>query len=649
MFPVEETPETIGSYRIVRRMPSTGPAVVFLATREGPHGLSREVELKLLPDTTDGNHEMAEDLAREAAICGRLNNPVVVRVFDFFEHEGKLVLVMEHVQGVPLSELIDRLAERRQKLGDAAVYHVGARIAGAIADAHGATDEDGQPTPIVHRNLTPENVLISVEGEVRLGGFGVGKILGRTPDTAIGRIKGTPGFMAPEQARGEPVTPKADVYGIGLLLWSLLAGRRPPTDGTWPRRISGLRTDLPKEVAAVVDAALDHFPGTRRISAKEIAQWLDKAGPAAKGKAELRDKVASLRASADGAEEPPASTHAPASTGNPFQGVRFGSPGDPHTRPVARRHTETGEPPRTASSAANPRVQLPPPPPPDAPDAPRFGAPPVESPSALLKRATLRFGAPPLASEPPPEPAEISSDALETVPPPPPDPTGQVPRGSIPEAAAPLTYAQLPARAMLPKSSLLGMISPLAAGIVLPPVEPDPGLTPPPPPAPPRPASRRPPALGAGSTALTIGISAVTAMIVAAGLYAVLHRQGAAPAASASASAGSVPAPPPPPPPVSATAPPPPPTATADAGSVNPVELPFGYGYLTVSSPANATVYVSGKRAGPVNQPLKVRCGRWFVRLAASGEGRYPEWVSGGETVVVGCQAMTRVEMGPRP
>src|SRR6202012_4214803 len=168
--------------------------------------------------------------------------------------------------------------------------------AGAIAEAHAAKDEEGKATPIIHRNLTPENVLIAVDGEVRLSGFGVGKIVGRTPDPAIGRIKGTPGYMAPEQARGEPVTTKADVYGIGLLLWSLLAGKRPPTDGTWPRRISNLRGDLPKEVAAVLDAALDHFPGTRKISARELEQWLSKAGPSGKGRNELRDAVLALKA-----------------------------------------------------------------------------------------------------------------------------------------------------------------------------------------------------------------------------------------------------------------------------------------------------------------------------------------------------------------
>src|SRR5271165_3868887 len=110
-------------------------------------------------------------------------------------------------------------SEARERLGDAAVFHVGARIASALGDAHAAKDEQGVSTPIIHRNISPDTVIVSADGDVRLTGFGVGKILGRTPDTAIGKIKGTPGYMAPEQARGEPVTTKADVYGIGLLLW----------------------------------------------------------------------------------------------------------------------------------------------------------------------------------------------------------------------------------------------------------------------------------------------------------------------------------------------------------------------------------------------------------------------------------------------
>jgi len=650
MFPAEDTPETIGSYRIVRRLASAGPAEVYLARSEGPLGFARECALKLLPDTSEGDASFAEELAREAAICGKLNHPAVVRVFDFFAFRGKLVLALEHIDGTTLAELMTHLAEKRQRLGDAAAYHVGARIAGAVADAHAARDERGLPTPIIHRNLTPENVLVSVDGEVRLTGFGLGKIVGRTPDTAVGKIKGTPGFMAPEQTRGEPVTPKADVYGLGLLVWSLLAGRRPPTDGTWPRRITGLRTDLPREVSAVVDAALDHFPGTRRISAREMEQWLSKAAPPAKGQAELKERVAELRgarAVKTSDPPPPARARAPQiqPPANPFQGVRFGAPAAPAVpRPAAARRAPAPATATAATATGTPlsrAVQnLPPPPPPDAP-------------AAVAPVAAPRFG--PAPTEPAPTPVEALPVA-HSPPPPEPEPAPASARGQVLPLPSLLPLGAASLAAMLPRSSLPTMRAP-------PPLEslgaaPSPGAAveapttpgdgPVPPSLLPLDGARKPlSAMG------TIVVSAVTAtVVVAAGLYLYVHRGSASPpalAVPAPATAIAAPAPPP-----AATVAPAASSAASDASaapapSADPADLPYGYGYLTVVSPASANVYLSGKIAGPVNQALKVRCGRWFVRLAAPPESRYPDWVSRGETVVVACQELTRLELSRRP
>ncbi len=340
MFPAEPLPEKIGAYTILERLPSLGSHEVFLGRSEGALGFQREVALKLMPDTSEGNTRFAEEMAREAAICSRLSHPAIVRVLDFFEHQKKLVLVLEHAEGTTLEQLLHHLAEKHQKLGDAASLYIAQQIAGALSYAHSAVGANDEPTPIIHRNLHPENILISAEGEVRLTGFGVGKIIGRTPDTAIGKVKGTPGFMAPEQARGEPVTAKADVYGVGVLLWSLLANTSPPTDGSWPRKIKTLRSDLPKEVVAIIDAALDPFPGTRKITSREIDQWLSKIASPTKGQAELKERVAELvterkeRESDAGPISRGRSTDPGlgASKPNPFQGVRFGAPGAPKSR-----------------------------------------------------------------------------------------------------------------------------------------------------------------------------------------------------------------------------------------------------------------------------------------------------------------------------
>ena len=718
MFPAEPVPDRIGSYKILRRLvglAATGPAEVYLARNEGPMGFERECELKLMDDTSEGNREFAEELAREAAICARMNHPAVVRVFDFFEHEGKLVLALEHIDGTTLAELMAYLPDAHQKLADVAVYYIGARIAGAIGDAHAFKDEHGNATPIIHRNLSPECVMISTDGEVRLSGFGVGKILGRTPDTAFGRIKGVPGFMAPEQTRGEPVTPKSDVYGLGVLLWSLLAWTRPPTDGTWPRRISGIRGDLPKEVAALVDTALDPFPGTRKITARELEQWLSRASSAAKGKAELRDKVALLRKELGNNEPeapPPSSRRRISSVGSPYQGVRFGpapatkgpppKSGTPAAPAVAARRAGAAPPlaPKshvvTATGMGNLALNLPPPPPAGSPARGRGGAPPPRGtpapPPTAPRPEEGSTELAPASPAPAPHEATLPSRALVATLAVPPDALAEAPALAPPAAprfgtpallapvfvpgAAPATpapssirFGAPPAAPTPAPASIVFGPPPAATPRVTP--EPAPVATPVPalvatplpasaatpqpapvaPPPPPRPRAPLPSLLtiSPGRRSLSamgaMLVSAVTALVVVSlALYAFVRRERpSASPTSASASAPSLAAAPPV---ASATAPAP--ASPSVSASTNAADLPYGYGYLTVVSPANANVFVSGKLAGPVNKPLKVRCGRWFIRLAAPLEGRYPEWVSPGETVLVACQEATTLDMGGR-
>jgi hypothetical protein len=159
-----------------------------------------------------------------------------------------------------------------------------------------------------------------------------------------------------------------------------------------------------------------------------------------------------------------------------------------------------------------------------------------------------------------------------------------------------------------------------------------------------------------GWLSTTVAVSAVTAACVAVSLYLLVFRgtSGGTTTPQAATASATVAATTPPPPTATAVVPASTTTAApsadaAPAASVNPADLPYGFGYLYVASPATANVYLSGKIAGPVNTPLKVRCGRFFVRLAAPPESRYPEWVSPGTTVVVACQELTRLDLGAKP
>ncbi len=443
MFPTEAVPDRIGAYKVIRRLSRTGSADVYLGRMEGPMGFKRLCELKLVQNTLEGDHELAEELAREAAICSRLNHPAILRMFDFFEFEKRLVLVVEHVDGADLERLLQHLSRRKQKLGDEAIWYIAQQLVGALGHAHSATDEEGNLTPVVHRNLAPDNVLVGWDGQVRLAGFGLGKILGRSPDTVVGVIKGRPGYMAPEQARGERVTPRADVYGVGLLLWCLLSGRVPPINGMRPESLSSIRPDIAMELAAAIEAALEPSPDKRKITCTELEHWLKKITKVDAGRQELRDKILMLRSTrspvSDGADPPHTARPSPKVTARRRLSVRgLHAQQLPSQAPVARTSSrppsrfQSTMPPSSAMDSRRPRASARPedvfadeetiphsarpgsfgsPRVPRDEQAPPSFAPPVAAPVSVAPRG--------LASQPPP-PLGFSTVQMPAPPAPPP-------------------------------------------------------------------------------------------------------------------------------------------------------------------------------------------------------------------------------------
>jgi eukaryotic-like serine/threonine-protein kinase len=284
MFPRAPLPERIGAYRVLRRLPSPGGADFYLCREEGPLGFVRQVVLKLAPSA--GDPERAQELAREASAVARLNHPGILRMFNFFQDGDRLVLVLEHVEGTNLGRVMAAGRRRALNLPDEVVFYVAHRLASALALAHGMTDEKGNKTPVVHRAITPASMLVGWDGTVRLSGFGMSKIMGLSPDTALGLVKGAPGYMAPEQLRGERVTERVDVYQAGLLIWEMLAGNPPPAAGLTRKTrqaelvqmmsgnrlasVAMLRPSVPREIAAVVDAALEPAVEKRTITAAEL-------------------------------------------------------------------------------------------------------------------------------------------------------------------------------------------------------------------------------------------------------------------------------------------------------------------------------------------------------------------------------------------
>lgn len=206
---------------------------------------------------------------------------------------------MSRRAGSDLRQLCDHLERAGKRLGDEAIWYIGHRVAGALAHAHAVTDDEGNPAPAVHLSLRPDDVLIAWDGRVRLvaRGRSAADLLGA--GVGPGRESGVAEeYMAPEQRRGERVTHRADVYRLGVLLWSLLAWRRPPSDGSRPESLGLLRSDVPREIAEAIDTALEPSAARRRLTCLELEQWFATKVNAREGERELRELVAALHAPA---------------------------------------------------------------------------------------------------------------------------------------------------------------------------------------------------------------------------------------------------------------------------------------------------------------------------------------------------------------
>jgi hypothetical protein len=299
----------VGGYRVIRRLATGGTCDVLLAKAEGPHGFGRLVVLKLLLSKYSGDEQFARMFAREAAAYARLDHPSIVRLFDFFSLDGQLVMVLEYVEGMTLSRLVTLARTQNVELPDVCAFYLGSRIFSAIAAAHSARDPETQATaPVIHRDVNPTNVLLPWDGHAKITDFGIAKVAGITNDTQMGLIKGTYGYMAPEQVKGEVVTVRADVYAGAIVLWELFAKRPALMRDELPEvellrmmaeprlaSLDALRPDLDRRVRDAMRVALEPDARKRLISAQDMVTVFRAVGPGDDGRNKLAATLERLR------------------------------------------------------------------------------------------------------------------------------------------------------------------------------------------------------------------------------------------------------------------------------------------------------------------------------------------------------------------
>jgi eukaryotic-like serine/threonine-protein kinase len=241
----------------------------------------RVIALKRLLPEAARDKRRADMFLREARVAAMLDHPNVVRAYDYGEIDGELFLAMEYVEGQPLSRLLRALAEAGTPLSlDAALYVVAEMCRGLHA-AHELSDpETGKSLHLVHRDVSPQNVMIGYDGRVRLLDFGVAKIETES-STKTGEVKGKTAYMSPEQAMGEPLDRRSDLFGVGAVLFECIALRRMWGDGTDMEVLRKLALDeppvidAPKPVAEIQAQLIARDPKERPASAADVAARLD--------------------------------------------------------------------------------------------------------------------------------------------------------------------------------------------------------------------------------------------------------------------------------------------------------------------------------------------------------------------------------------
>ncbi|MEM9453937.1 MAG: protein kinase [Myxococcota bacterium] len=271
----------LGKYQLLRRIATGGMAELFLARATAIHGFEKLVVLKrILPQ-----HAESEDFIRmflaEARLAATLHHPNIVQVYDIGEEGTTYFFTMEYVQGQDLRRLVRAARKAQKALPLEHILHIVMGVAAGLNHAHEKIGLDGRPLGIVHRDVSPSNVLVTYEGGVKIVDFGIAKAATAQTATIAGTLKGKIPYMSPEQCRGEAVDRRSDIFSIGTLLWELTTGSRLFTGenefsiinrvaaGDVPPP-SSVREDYPPELEAIVMRALQADRELRYPSAQDL-------------------------------------------------------------------------------------------------------------------------------------------------------------------------------------------------------------------------------------------------------------------------------------------------------------------------------------------------------------------------------------------
>lgn len=253
-------PERVGKYELLLPLGTGGTATVYLARTRGVAGFEREVALKLVHAHLRSDEESRLHLLEEARLAARIRHPNVVPVTEVDADSVGVFLVMDYVEGEALSGLVRLLRDQNHRLPPRLIARIMNDSLAGLHAAHELRDPQGQFIGLVHRDFSPQNILVGIEGVARLADFGVAKAASRTVRTKTGLVKGKVAYMSPEQARGHKVDRRCDVWAAGVVVWELITGRKLYDHEDDVATLLSVVTEEPPRLASVmqgVPAALD--------------------------------------------------------------------------------------------------------------------------------------------------------------------------------------------------------------------------------------------------------------------------------------------------------------------------------------------------------------------------------------------------------
>jgi serine/threonine protein kinase len=272
-------------YRVIKRLEAGGMAEVYLGEASSVEGFKKRVAIKRVLPHLAQNENFVQMFLDEARLSARLNHANIVSVFDISAREDTFFLIMEFIDGANLKKILETLQKRGQRFPLAEAVYICTETARGLSYAHELSDENGVPLRIVHRDISPPNIMVTKRGEVKVADFGLAKAGTQISQTDPGVVKGKFSYLSPEAANGKEVDARADIFSMGIVLWEMLAGRRlflGETDYATVKliqqanipRLSPLNPQVDEAFEEILLKALTRDPERRYQNAREFGDAL---------------------------------------------------------------------------------------------------------------------------------------------------------------------------------------------------------------------------------------------------------------------------------------------------------------------------------------------------------------------------------------